>query len=341
MTTPQTASPRSPRTTAFVSWIRRLRHGATARAEAQRITRYPLRVSTVMRWGLPLSLFGSMLAVILIPLAPILAPIVGETESYVSSFFVSTATVLLSILGVLLFVQQLAWLNTVSTLASAAVAREHEGGTWELVVLTGIPAARIVWGKGIAIVEWMLTGMRRPLIWRVAAVLWLAIALVFFLPAVVALNARYVPERASLGVLILPIAALIAVVFPIVNVIVATAISLLASTFSRAQNGAARLSSFFMFVWTLVTPVVVLTLVSRLLLRLDIDVVVGLPILAFAPLDGGGTLFLGAALWDQSQGASAFFLFLFGIALYVLVSAGLVALLMRVAVARARRLGGV
>ena len=231
--------------------------------------------------------------------------------------------VLAIILFVLLMVQHLSLATFGLQVAAVAIPREKQGRTWESLLLTGIDARWIVVGKWWAAVQRVLIGYRPLLVLRFLGVLWLALA-----SEMTDFYAWYEPPS---SMIIIVYAALIAI-FPPIYAAFSAALGLLAGLIMSSQTAAVRIGGL-LHLGTIMLSLALLFVLVAVTYRLNSSWTVVIPAVFLTPIDSG-MLTLLSLLTGGSNSALSYWI---GIALCILLYAGLTLLTLRIAQALAVR----
>jgi len=274
-------------------------------AEGRHLLRTGIGRQLRLSWLLLAVVFGGLVAMIAInfavPIARLLpsAISVGDVER---AFIQIVELSAMAAVGLVL-IQTALMTGIAPRLTSTTLAREKQGRTWEALILTGIDARRIVWGKWAAVVLLLLRRHRTTLLLR--PILWVWIIAV----------GRWrglLPENASIGVLLTVVIALI--LAPVLSTALFAAYGMVASSWVASETAASRLlgglqvvvvlSVFALF--CVLTPVfsfstendMLLALLAGTLLTTLDSGLIGL-LFTFTPMDEAARLSYvgGVALW--------------------------------------------
>jgi ABC-type Na+ efflux pump permease subunit len=235
------------------------------------------------------SLVASVGVAALSPLLPQIATALNEPFFYVLEAHRGVLSTLTALLAALLFVQHLLWVSQAAQQASATIAREKQARTWESLLLTGIDARQIIVGKWGATLRTLWEQHQRALLLRALAVVWLA------LPNTAGLSLT----RGESSVGAVALAALVAALYPLMNVSVAAALGVLASLFGRRETTSYQVANLLQ--GALMIASVGLCFLPILFIRSQAWAQM-LPLVFLAPLDGGLLTILGVVLADQELG---------------------------------------
>lgn len=135
-----------------------------------------------------------------------------------------------SVLMLLVFASNFALCGQALLLAANTLARERQTGTWDLLILTEQSARQIVGGKWRATVRYVVETHAELILLRVAATLWLGIA-------VFATNDRYVPitDFPHTDPWRYLIAPLLVLAFTLLDLMLATTVGVALSTLGRRE----------------------------------------------------------------------------------------------------------
>jgi ABC-type Na+ efflux pump permease subunit len=196
---------------------RRLQHGAV-------YTRLP-----VLRYALLLAVIFNLLLFLCVALQETAAGLMAISTLEFSRVLKDIVDADALLTGSLLFIVQAVAVAQGLQVASSTIAREKEGHTWEMLLLTGIDARRIVRGKWSAALA-AVSSVRRPLIlWRMAVVTLLCAVL---------LQQESLPSPQFLTVVFAPVMLLM---YGWIGVGIATALGLLASVVMARAGSAYRM----------------------------------------------------------------------------------------------------
>ncbi|MEP7292258.1 MAG: hypothetical protein ABI835_10760 [Chloroflexota bacterium] len=224
-----------------------------------------------------LMLGGGVLSYLALRLSPQLAPLLSvplyELDTLLRGWF-DTITILLS---ALIMLHHLAFSTAALQLAAASIAREKQGRTWESLVLTGVDARQIVYGKWGATMHALWDAYRPLLLLRFAAAIWMSLA--GGIASAAGISSLPLFEISLIGI--------ITAIFPLCYATFMVALGLLASLLVTRETAAIRIASGLRFCAILVSlgfaaPFFVLTF-SDFNPAL-ISLVLGLFV---TPLDGG------------------------------------------------------
>jgi ABC-type Na+ efflux pump permease subunit len=152
--------------------------------------------------------------------------------------------------GSLLFILQAVAVAQALQIASSTIAHEKEGRTWEMVLLTGIDAHRIVRGKWSAALATVWSVQRPLLVWRAALITLLCAVL---------LQQESLPSPQFLTAFFAPIMLL---VYGWLGIAIAAALGLLASVVMVNEGRAYRAGMVFHLLYLFASLGIVLVLAS-------------------------------------------------------------------------------
>lgn len=239
------------------------------------------RWSVLFSLGLGVALLSSLSLLIALPqLAHLLHMPVGELQEILRGWF-GTLTVLI---GGLIMIHHLSFSVAALQLTSTSIAREKQGRTWESLLMTGVDARRIVYGKWWATMRTLWQAYRPLLPLRFCLALWVGTvgatgqATLFFAPPPL------------LNVVLIAVAT---AVFPLAYAAFAGTLGLLASLTVRNETSAYRIGSLLHF-GTIVMSLGMVGLSFALPFG-DVDpaLVSLIPALFVTPLDGGMLAIIG------------------------------------------------
>lgn len=249
-------------------------------------------------------------------LAPALAPALGvpadELNGLLRGWF-GTITILLA---ALIMIHHLSFATAAVQLASTSIAREKRGLTWESLLLTGVDARQIVYGKWWATLRTLWQVYRPLLLLRFAVALWMGLAggrtqMIPFL---------YTPA--------LPDVLLIGFVtacFPLCYAAYMVTLGLLASLLTTNETSAYRLGSLFQLGALVVSLALILPSFALPLIDIDPGLVSLIPALFITPMDGGMLALIG--LIANSRAETTYYLL--GLLLCIALNGALTWVLLR------------
>jgi ABC-type Na+ efflux pump permease subunit len=290
-------------------------HNPVMRAELAHQQRAMLRRSgRALRVLFLLALVVSAALVFGAPLLPQVAHLLNESIFYVEEAHRGLLSTLTALLAALVFVQHLLWVSQAAQQASATIAREKQARTWESLLLTGIDARQIIVGKWWATLRIMWDQHHKGLLLRVLTVVWLS------LPNVDGIAF----SREETSPVALALVAVVALLYPLLNVSVAAATGVLASLFGRRETVSFQVANLLQGA-LMIGSILLCFLPFIFMNRQGWGQV--LPLVFLAPLDGGLLTILSvivedAGRWQYGVGA---------IGLSALLYAGLTWLLLRAA----------
>lgn len=226
-----------------------------------------------------------------------------------------------------LMAQHLTHLSQTINYAAVSIARERQNRTWDSLLLTGISARRLVWGKWWAAVSLSWTTMREAMLWRVVVVLFIGT-----LPGAQFNGSPPLP-------LVITAAALVAV-YPLFGGLVGAAVGVIASLLTNTEAGGTRLSSALQFgliislLFMLMIGLTIFGLVVETVEPAWASAVVGV---FLTPIDGGLVMALGFLVGDANN-LTAITLQV-GVVISIAVTVLSALVLLQFAVWLARRLG--
>jgi hypothetical protein len=265
------------------------------------------RWSVLFSLGLGVALISSLSLLFALPqLAILLRVPVRDLEEILRGWF-GTLTVLI---GGLIMIHHLSFSVAALQLASTSIAREKQGRTWESLLLTGLDARRIVYGKWWATMRTLWQGYRPLLLLRFGLALWVG---------TLGGQAQVTQFFADPPLLSVVLIAVVTAVFPLSYAAFAGTLGLLASLAVRSEVTAYRVATFLHF-GTIAVSLGMVTLSFALPFG-DVDpaIVSLIPALFVTPLDGGMLAIIGVT---ASSGAASDY-YLIGLFACVALYAGL------------------
>lgn len=239
------------------------------------------RWSVIFGLGLGVAAISSLILALFVPqLAGLVRVSPRELESLLRGWF-GTLTVLL---GGLIMIHHLSFAAAGLQLAAASIAREKQGRTWESLVLTGVDARRIVYGKWWATMQ-TLWQMYRPLLaLRFVAALWVGM---------IGARAQLAVPLAAPPLLNIVLIALMAAVFPLCYVAFTGTLGLLASLVVTSETTANRVASLAYF--GTIAASLSMVMITFALPFGDIEPMIAslIPALFVTPVDGGMLAIIG------------------------------------------------
>jgi hypothetical protein len=222
-------------------------------------------------------------------------------------------------LMVLLFLYFLLLVSRTSLLATASVAREKRTGTWDLLVLTPQHAKRIVYGKWSAVNQAVLTVDQPGILLRVAAIFWIGL---------VGRESQILPTTPPIHIIL--IAPLLILLFTIANILVTSALGVLASFTGRSEITAYRMGmAFSLILLMLALMPMVAAFVLGIGARFNGSFTIAPLFIATTLLEGGQMLAL-MLLGDERQfglivGGSVIGLLIYGVVIWVALRLAMIA----------------
>ncbi len=263
------------------------------------------------RWTV---IFGVALGAALISTAgliflPQLADLVNTPQDDLREILSGWLGTLILLMGALLMIQHLSFAAAAIQIASTSIAREKQGRTWEDLLLTGVDARRIVYGKWWATTRTLWQGYRPLLLLRFAIALWIGAS-----SGVARLSTLYNYAPPLLNHVIIGAAAAI---FPLCYAAFAATVGLVASLLVRNETTAYRLASLLHFSTIVISLSLVLVSLTLPFTTYEPGVAALIPALFVTPLDGGMLALIGIVAGDLT--ASTFYMLglLLCIALYI------------------------
>jgi hypothetical protein len=272
------------------------------------------------RWPV---IFGVALVVALLStasllVAPQLADLlnisVEDVDEALRGWF-STVTVLMA---ALLTSHHLSFSSAALQVASTAIAREKQARTWEDLLLTGVDARRIVYGKWWATTRTLWQAYRPLLLLRFAVGVWMGVS-----SGIARISPFYYTPPLPNTLLI----ALATAVFPLCYSAFTVSVGLLASLLVRNETTAYRLASALQFAAVVVSLSLILVSFSLPITNYESGIASLIPALFVTPLDGGMLGLIGIIANDLL--ASLFYLV--GLVLCLALYAALTWLVLRAA----------
>jgi ABC-type Na+ efflux pump permease subunit len=202
-----------------------------ARAEQRRLQRESAYTRLpVLRYAFMLAVLLNLLLFLCVTLQEMIAGLLALSTQAFSHAIRDIVDVDALLTGALLFVTHAVTIAQGLQVASSTIAHEKQARTWEMVLLTGIDARRIVYGKWLAAMTSIWSVHRPLLVWRAAALILLCAILL------------QVELSASPQPIAVVLAPALLLVYSIVGVSAATTIGLVASVIMSGEGSAYRLA---------------------------------------------------------------------------------------------------
>ncbi len=278
------------------------------------------RWRTLYELGLAVALLSSVALLI----APQVVPLTGIPAGDLNDLLRGWFGMVVILLGGLIMIHHLAFAVAGLQLASTSIAREKQGRTWESLLLTGVDARRIVYGKWWATMRTLLAVYLPMLLMRLAVALWVGIS-----GPTLDATPYFSPPPAFAVILI----SLVTAIFPICYAAFTMTLGLLASLLVTSETTANRLASTFHFGTVVLSLTMILASFALPFTNIEPGLVSLIPALFVTPLDGGMLAMIGMVAGNGS--ASLFYLL--GLILCMVLYAALTWLLLRGAQALAVR----
>ncbi len=269
------------------------------------------------------AIFGLGLGVALISnagllVAPQVAPLMGmsplDLTDALHGWF-GTVTILM---GALIMIHHLVFASAAMQLGTTTIAREKHARTWESLLLTGVDARRIVYGKWMATMRTLWEAYRPLVILRFAVALWMSVmgASTYVMPLYSA--------PPLLGAILIGLATAL---FPLWYAGFTVALGMLASLLTKDEISAQRVGSMLFFGAMVIS--ISLIVLAFMVSFSDIEPSLAslIPALFVTPIDGGMLALIGVVANDSA----ASFYYLGGLIACIIVYAALALGLLRVA----------
>jgi ABC-type Na+ efflux pump permease subunit len=318
--------------TSFPQTLMRIRENPVAQAELKHQQR---DLVLQQKWKRFPTLFGMALGIGIISYlalhaAPLLtawiAPLVdlpqGDMDAILRGWF-DTITLLS---GALIMIHHLSFATAALQLAATSISREKHGRTWESLLLTGVDARKIIFGKWSATMRTLWQAYRPLLFLRFAIALWMGAT---------SGTARFSSYFSPPSLLDMILIGAITALFPLCYAGFTVMLGLLASLLVHSETAAHRVASALHFGTTVVSLCFILITFALPYPYYSIDqaLVSMIPALFVTPLDGGMLALIGMIASNGSVSRD----YLFGLILCVALYAGLMWLGLRGAQALAVR----
>ena len=268
-----------------------------------------------LKWRRFPVIFGLGLGVALISnggllFAPQIAPLIRIGPDDLTELLNGWFGTLMVLLGALIMIHHLAFATSALQLGSTTVAREKEGRTWESLLLTGVDARRIVFGKWLATVQTLWQVYRPLLILRFAVALWMGLA---------GGLARISPFSAAPPLISVILIAAVTSIFPMCYAGFTVMIGLLASLLAKNETTAHRIGSLFLYLTFFLSICMILVTFLFSFTNIELGLASVIPAIFVTPLDGGMLSLIGIV----ADNATASLSYLFGLLLCMALYAGL------------------
>lgn len=271
------------------------------------------RWSVLFSLALGVALVSSLTLLFALPqLALLLRMTVPDLEEVLRGWF-GTLTVMI---GGLIMIHHLSFSVAALQLASTSIAREKQGHTWESLLLTGVDARRIVYGKWWATMRTLWQTYRPLLTLRFCLALWVG---------TIGARAQANPFFAEPPLLSVILIALVTAIFPLTYAAFAGTLGLLASLTVANEVTAYRVGTALHF-GTIVVSLGMVVLSFALPFG-DIEPALAsvIPALFVTPLDGGMLAIIGI---NTGSGLASHY-YMLGLFVCVALYAGLTWVLLR------------
>lgn len=264
--------------------------------------------------GLGAALLSTAGLLVASPLSDLLGVPFDELDEALRGWF-STVTVLMA---ALLTSHHLSFSSAALQVASTAIAREKQARTWEDLLLTGVDARKIIYGKWWATARTLWQAYRPLLGLRFGVGVWMGLS---------SGMARISPTYYTPPPLNVLLIALATAVFPLCYSAFTVSVGVLASLLVRNETTAYRLASALQFAMVVFSLSLVLVSLSVPVTNYDSGAASLIPALFITPLDGGMLGLIGIIATDLLS--STFYLV--GLALCIVLYAALTWAVLRTA----------
>lgn len=244
------------------------------------------------RWPVIFSvaLAAALLSTASLLVAPQLANLIGvsvdEVDEALRGWF-STITVLMA---ALLTSHHLSFSSAALQVASTAIAREKQARTWEDLLLTGVDARRIIYGKWWATTRTLWQAYRPLLGLRFAVAVWMGIS---------SGMARITPFYYTPPLPVVLLIAAATAIFPLCYSAFAVSVGLLASLLVRSETTAYRVASALQFAAIVISLSLIMVSFTLPFTEYEAGLAALIPALFVTPLDGGMLGLIGIIANDQ------------------------------------------
>ncbi len=302
----------------MASLSRRFIENPVARAELS----HQGRAAFNLRWRRFPAIFGLGLAIGLISslgllIVPRLASQIGMRATDLTDLlhgWLSTVTVMM---GALIMIHHLAFSMAALQLGSTTIAREKQARTWESLLLTGVDARRIVYGKWWATMTTLWQVYRPLLLLRFGVALWMGLSG----------SLQLTPFPLTPPLAEITLTGVVVAVFPLCYSGFTVTLGLLASLLSKSESTAYRVASAMQFASFALSLSLILVALLLPLNNVDPNLVALVPAVFVTPIDGGMLALIDAI----ANNGSTSFIYLMGLLICVLIYAGLTLVALRMA----------
>lgn len=274
----------------FPQTLKRIRQNPVAQAELNHQQR---STTTQQKWKRFPTIFGialvigllSYLAVLSTPeLAALLTPLIGLPESELDVLLRGWFDTITILIGALIMIHHLAFATAALQVAAASISREKNGRTWESLLLTGMDARQIIYGKWSATLRTLWEAYCPLFFLRLAVALWMGAA-----SGATRFNPYFSPPSLLDILLIGGITAL----FPLCYAGFTVMLGLLASLMVTSEIAAHRVASALHFSTIVLSLCFILATFALPYYDIDPALVSMIPALFVTPLDGGMLALVG------------------------------------------------
>lgn len=236
-------------------------------------------------------------------LAALLQLPVRELDTLLRGWF-DTTTILI---GALITIHHLSFATAALQLAASSIAREKQGRTWESLLLTGVNARQIVYGKWGATMRILWEAYRSLLLLRFSVALWMI---------VVSTVSTRSPALSTPSLVHALLIGIVTAVFPLCYAAFTVTLGLLASLLVTRETSAHRLASLFHVCTIILSLCLIVFSFSVPFYDIDPGLVSIIPALFVTPLDGGMLALIGMVATNGSISLHYLFGLLLCITLY-------------------------
>jgi hypothetical protein len=300
----------------FPQTLKRIRENPVAQAELNHQQR---NTAAQQKWKRFPTIFGIALAIGLLStlalpftpaLAALLTPLLGLPESELTILLRGWFDTITILIGALIMIHHLAFATAALQLAATSISREKHGRTWESLLLTGVDARQIIYGKWSATLR-MLWDVYRPLLFlRFAVALWMGAA---------SGTTRFSPYFSPPSLLDILLIGSITAMFPLCYAGFTVMLGLLASLLVSSETAANRVASALHFGTIVLSLCFILIAFALPYYDIDPALVSLIPALFVTPMDGGMLALVGMIASNGSISRH----YLLGLLLCVALYAGL------------------
>ncbi len=252
-------------------------------AEQRRWRRWPALFMFALGIGL--------LSNVVVLLAPLLARPIGMPVDNLREILFGWSGTVTILIGALIMIHHLSFSTAAIQIASSSIAREKRGLTWESLLLTGVDARQIVFGKWWATMRTLWRAYRSLLWLRFAVALWMGLSVG---------TSRISPFASQPALLDVLLIGLVTAIFPLCYAAFAVTMGLLASLLTGQEAAAYRLATLLQFSAIFLSLCMILFTLALPLADMEPGVVSLVPALFVTPLDGGMLALLGLVANSES-----------------------------------------